>query len=188
MDVSKLWIKLEVQLRPQTCHIPAASVAYATACSNTRSLTHWARPGIEPTTSWFLVRFASAAPQWELLGSIFNLNYDRLFWHIPWWADLSFTLSNWWGRPRLGREKEIITGRGAWEGDRTFPRSFVRASKSPHISVSGCLPAISWGQLPRHYLGGRMLESPKASLSTPSPFVNGFGYTFGFPGTEGPKY
>ena len=24
------------------------------------------RPGIEPTTSWFLVRFVSAAPRWEL--------------------------------------------------------------------------------------------------------------------------
>ena len=34
--------------------------------SNSRSLTHWARPEIEPTTSWFLVRFVSAAPQREL--------------------------------------------------------------------------------------------------------------------------
>ena len=34
--------------------------------SNARSLTHWARPGIEPTSSWFLVGFVSAAPQWEL--------------------------------------------------------------------------------------------------------------------------
>ena len=34
--------------------------------SHTRSLTHWARPGIEPQTSWFLVRFVSAAPRQEL--------------------------------------------------------------------------------------------------------------------------
>ena len=32
--------------------IPAASVTYGAACSNTRSLTHWARPGIEPASSW----------------------------------------------------------------------------------------------------------------------------------------
>ena len=40
---------------------------YTTAHGNTRSLTHWARPGIEPVTSWFLVRFVSIAPRRELL-------------------------------------------------------------------------------------------------------------------------
>ena len=29
-------------------------------------LTHWARSGIEPATSWFLVWFISPAPRWEL--------------------------------------------------------------------------------------------------------------------------
>ena len=38
--------------------------------SNTRSLTHWARPRIKPTTSWFLVGFISAAPQRELHTSM----------------------------------------------------------------------------------------------------------------------
>jgi len=32
-------------------------------------LTHWARPGIEPASSWTLVSFASAVPQQELLFS-----------------------------------------------------------------------------------------------------------------------
>ena len=32
------------------------SWTYTTACSNTESLTHWARPGIKPATSWFLVK------------------------------------------------------------------------------------------------------------------------------------
>ena len=41
---------------------------YTTAHSSAGSLTHWARPGIEPTTSWFLVRFVSAAPRQELLN------------------------------------------------------------------------------------------------------------------------
>ena len=31
--------------------IGTASVAYATACGNARSLTHWTRPGIEPSLS-----------------------------------------------------------------------------------------------------------------------------------------
>ena len=35
--------------------IRAASATYTTAHGNAVSLTHWARPEIEPTTSWFLV-------------------------------------------------------------------------------------------------------------------------------------
>ena len=42
---------------PQQCGIRAASATYITAHGNPRSLTHWARPGTEPATSWFLVRF-----------------------------------------------------------------------------------------------------------------------------------
>ena len=41
----------------------AASVTYSRTHGNAGSLTHWARPGIEPTSSWVLVRFISAAPQ-----------------------------------------------------------------------------------------------------------------------------
>ena len=41
--------------------------SHTTPHGNTRSLTHRARPGIEPTTWWFPVGFVSAAPQRELL-------------------------------------------------------------------------------------------------------------------------
>ena len=34
--------------------------------SNARSLTHWARPGIEPTSSWILLGFLTTAPSREL--------------------------------------------------------------------------------------------------------------------------
>ena len=37
------------------------------AHGNARSLTHGARPGIEPTTAWFPVRFISTEPRRELL-------------------------------------------------------------------------------------------------------------------------
>ena len=39
--------------------IRAASATYITAHGNTRSLTHWASPGIEPLSSWMLVRFVN---------------------------------------------------------------------------------------------------------------------------------
>ena len=37
------------------------------AHGNTGSLVHCARPGIEPASSWILVRFISPEPQQELL-------------------------------------------------------------------------------------------------------------------------
>ena len=51
--------------QPQECWIQAKSATYTTAHGNTGSLTHWARPGIEAATSWFLVRFVSAVPEQE---------------------------------------------------------------------------------------------------------------------------
>ena len=39
---------------------------YTTAHGNAGFLTHWARPGMESATSWFLVRFVSAALRQEL--------------------------------------------------------------------------------------------------------------------------
>ena len=54
MEVPRLGVKLELQLP-----------AYTTAHGNAGSLTHRTRSGIESTTSWIVVRFVSAAPQWE---------------------------------------------------------------------------------------------------------------------------
>ena len=56
--------------QPQQRQIWAMSATYyTTAHGNAGSLTHWLRPGIEPATSWFLVRFVSDAPQQELQNS-----------------------------------------------------------------------------------------------------------------------
>ena len=43
-----------------------ASVIYTTAHGNAGFMTHWARPGIEPTSSWILIGFTSFVPQREL--------------------------------------------------------------------------------------------------------------------------
>ena len=45
----------KIMPQPQQRRIWASSVTYTTAHGNTRSLTHWARPGIEPAFSWILV-------------------------------------------------------------------------------------------------------------------------------------
>ena len=46
--------------------IGAVAASLHNSHSNAGSLTHWARPGIEPATSWFLIGFVSATPWWEL--------------------------------------------------------------------------------------------------------------------------
>ena len=55
MEFSKPGIKSELQLAPtpQTWlhRIQSTCATCATACSNTRSLTHWTKPGIEPSSS-----------------------------------------------------------------------------------------------------------------------------------------
>ena len=52
-----------------------------TAHSNARSLTHWSRPGIKPTSSWILVGFVSAEPGQELLiHAIWNVDESQKTW------------------------------------------------------------------------------------------------------------
>ena len=46
------------------------STTYTTAHGNARSLTHRARPGIEPEFLWTLVGFITAEPQQELPKSL----------------------------------------------------------------------------------------------------------------------
>ena len=63
--------------------IQAASATYTTVHSNAGSLTQWARPGIEPTSSWMLVGFINhwamtGTPRLPLMWSTCNLSTDRI--------------------------------------------------------------------------------------------------------------
>ena len=59
--ICSMWFWCSCRPMPETqqCGIQAVSVTYTTAHGNTRSLIHWARPGIKPAPSWFLVRFVN---------------------------------------------------------------------------------------------------------------------------------
>ena len=63
MEVSRLGVELEIHLRPMTQPwqhgIWATSTTHAIACGNTRSLTHWVRPEVEPTSSQTLCHVIS---------------------------------------------------------------------------------------------------------------------------------
>ena len=49
--------------QPQQCGIWAKSANCTTAHGKAGSLTHWMRPGIEPTSSWIPAGFLTAEPQ-----------------------------------------------------------------------------------------------------------------------------
>ena len=65
-------------------HSGAASATYTTAHGNGGSLTCWARPGIEPTSSWILVG-SLLLGHWEFLNVFyyFVLKYHKILFLPP---------------------------------------------------------------------------------------------------------
>ena len=53
-------------------HSNARCVTYTRSCSNTESLTHWARPRIKPASSWILVRFLTC---WATTGNSLRVHF-----------------------------------------------------------------------------------------------------------------
>ena len=74
MEVPRLGI--ECQPQPQQRGIQATSVTYTTAQGNNGFLTYWARPEIEPVSSWILARFVSHEPQRELPKLLNRLKWE----------------------------------------------------------------------------------------------------------------
>ena len=63
---ARLGLQLQYMEVPRLGSNWSGSLAYAAAHSNTGSLTHCSRPGMEPLSSWILVGFLMAEPPWEL--------------------------------------------------------------------------------------------------------------------------
>ena len=76
MEVPRLGVKSELQVSAYTTATATSDLSCICdlhySSRQCRSPTHWARPGIEPASSWILVRFVSAAPPWELGVYILN--------------------------------------------------------------------------------------------------------------------
>ena len=70
--------------QPQQCQIQAASATCTTAHRNAGSLTHWARPEIEPASSWMLVGFLNP---WAMTGTTDLILFNGL--RVKYWA-------HWW--------------------------------------------------------------------------------------------
>ena len=78
MEVPRPGVPSELQLlptpQPQPLWIWATCATYTIAHGNAGSLTRWARPGIEPTSSWVLVGFVN---HWATRGTPKNATFDN---------------------------------------------------------------------------------------------------------------
>ena len=101
VEVPRLGVKLELQLLAFTTATEMSHLSHICELHHcdAGSLTHWAGPGIELSSSWILVRLVSAEPHWKLLLPYFNsllfLSVPRNYfptYKLEWWA---FCLWNW---------------------------------------------------------------------------------------------
>ena len=85
MEVPGLGVKSKLQLpdydTATTMPDPTSSAAYTAAQSNTRSLTHWVRPGIKPSSSWITI--------WVLNPLSYNRNFLELWDLYRWFNGLN---------------------------------------------------------------------------------------------------
>ena len=86
MEVPRLGVELELQLPAYTTATAMQdprleSATYTIAHSITKYLTHWARQGIKPESSWIQVGFITTEPQWELVDwALINILPEEDIW------------------------------------------------------------------------------------------------------------
>ena len=94
------------------------SANYTATHGNTVSLTHWSRPGIEPTSSWILVGFVTTEPQWELQKChlVCKQHSSRQKLAVIPAADVNsgMDLQTSEFRTELQKQDEIVTARQEW--------------------------------------------------------------------------
>ena len=103
---------------PQQQKIQAASATYSTVHSNARSLTHWARPRIEPASSWKLIRFVNC---WAMTGTpssgFNNMAATGVLAREIWWT------CGAWRQTGVGLQMIRTTGKGRnWSKIRPWVR------------------------------------------------------------------
>ena len=110
------------------------SATHSTAHGNAGSLSHWARPGIGPASTWMLVRFVSSEPWWELLHSFLRLNDIPLYVELFFFFFFFHPYSIW-----------KLLGQGwIWAGAATYAIATAAAMVDPsliHCSELGIKPA-----------------------------------------------
>ena len=169
-------------------------MTYTTAYSNARSLTHWARPGIEPVSSWMLVRFVN---WWATMGTPyehfkrnneyrplntsvclfklgpFSLFYQeescvlwRALWEVQWFRSCSYVPN----KTLLSTGKGQVYNDCFWKGDsHVVPLHFNLQHVHEYFSQSTSL--VCWQIRPcniftdKHISDGRAYRPQKARLN-----------------------
>ena len=132
--------------QPQPHGIQGASATYTTALGNAGSLTHGARPRIEPTTSWMLDRFVSNESRQECQQGP-GLTPSQL--SLLRAGDLGGNSASCWA----GLSQSPITELGASQGVFGGPRGplCVRPELKCHWAPSSISPCSHRG--PQRHLG-----------------------------------
>ena len=137
-------------------HSNARSATYTTTHGNPGSLTHWARPGTKPVSSWILVRFISAEPPRELLFVC--------FWSITaLWPYVSSRYTTWWFNISIHFKKITISCHLSPYEDMSIIINYI-----PHtlyfIAMTNIFRIWKFIPLPNFILSGRHLLSVSVTL------------------------
>ena len=163
MEVPGLGIESELQLQampqPQQHRVSTTSATYAAACSNALSLTHWAKPGIEPMSSWTLYQVFKPLSH--------NRNSLRGYS---------------WLQPDNRNSKHYcyqVDGFGVWWVSSFFPLClhFLLAINYQETSLM-----TEGGLIPRKRKTSRMFYKTQMRLSSPHPFSSRTWGIWRFPG------
>ena len=144
MEVLRLRVEWELRLPAYTTATATSDLSHVCdphhSSWHSRSLTHWARPGITPATSWFLAGFISAEPRWELRHSSFTHRKTTitavvyLNQRVTWVTSLACTyLPAWWECPCL-----------LWSLNRS-PHTCCARQPAAQRPVPGVPPTTKWG-------------------------------------------
>ena len=119
---------------------------------NARSLTHWVRPRIEPSSSWFLVGFVSTEPWRELPRERF----------VTWWWDFQKLFAKVFCFPNKvegGHQVRLGSGGcwGSWRREEKVWKSYLRWECTFKRNIAGFLSSIEmsnqWIYSKIHLLG-----------------------------------
>ena len=102
MEVPRLGIKLELQPLATAMPDPSFVCDLHHSLWQYRSLTYWARPGIEPASSGILVIFVSTEPWWELLSF-----WLTAFWMV-WSSSSSYLIRCLWDEVSTSRRNQTV--------------------------------------------------------------------------------
>ena len=108
VNVPRLGVELELRLQPtlqpQQHKIQATSMTYTTAHDNAGSLSHWAKPGIEPASSWILAGFITC---WATAG-IPPCGFDLMAFSEWGITNHLIRTDGFWIKQKLGSNAEAL--------------------------------------------------------------------------------